>query len=303
MENRKGKPMSYSDIAEALTKAVPTGHWAIAMEAVSLAQLAMPSAAIDREARAKAIRATSGRVAIINVEGVITQRAWWMGTTTEEISAAFSDAMDSSDISAIVLRVNSPGGSVYGVQELADQIYISRGGKQIIAVADSMAASAAYWLGTAADQLVVTPSGDVGSVGVFAMHVDWSKANEQFGVKPTYIYAGKYKVEGNPDEPLGAEAKASIQDSVNATYDAFVQSVARHRGVTASAVRSGFGQGRLVDARAAKEIGMADRVESFRDVLSKLAGTMATKKSPMRAEQMKLMRLNKERRNSYGDSR
>ena len=87
---------------------------------------------------------------------------------TEAFGAAFDRAAADSSIGAIVLNIDSPGGSVYGVEELADKIYKARGTKPVYAVANSLAASAAYWIGSAASQLYVTPSGEVGSIGVLA---------------------------------------------------------------------------------------------------------------------------------------
>ena len=227
------------------------------------------------EARARPLKQVDGKVAVLPLFGVVAQRLNILdeisgGTSTEMFGKMFDDAISNSKVGAVVLNIDSPGGSVYGVAELADKIFAARGKKPILAVANSLAASAAYWIGTAADQLIVTPSGEVGSIGVLAMHVDFSKCNEMAGVQPTYIYAGKYKVEGNPDEPLDPEAKGAIQQEVDAYYDMFTKAVARNRDVSVQAVRSGFGEGRVVTASRAKEMGMVDRVETLDGVLSTL---------------------------------
>jgi signal peptide peptidase SppA len=238
------------------------------------------------EAKAKPIRSVSGKVAVIPVFGVIHQRLSMMdelsygGSSTEMLGRHFDAAMADSSVQAIVLNIDSPGGGVYGVQELADKIYNARGhGKQIIAVANSLAASAAYWIGSAAEQFVVTPSGEVGSIGVYAMHVDQSKLNESMGVAVNYISAGKFKIEGNPDSPLEAEARSAIQESVNVYYDGFTSAVARHRGVKQSEVKGGFGEGRVVTSDKALSLGMVDRVASFEDVVGKLTAPKETKKA------------------------
>src|SRR5690606_30987632 len=147
----------------------------------------------------------------------------------------------------------SPGGQVNGIQELSDLIYSARGKKPIIAVANHMMASAAYWIGTAADEIVVSPSGEVGSIGVFAVHEDISGALAQDGVKVSIIKEGKYKAEANPFEPLNEEARAAIQESVSEAYGAFVGAVARNRSVDAEVVRNGFGEGRMMGAQRAVE--------------------------------------------------
>ncbi len=86
------------------------------------------------------------------------------------------------NIDTIVLDVDSPGGNYYGTPETSSKIRAARDSKPIIAVANSLAASAAYWIASAADEIVVTPSGDVGSIGVLAVHTDFSAANEKIGV-------------------------------------------------------------------------------------------------------------------------
>ena len=127
--------------------------------------------------------------------------------------------------------LDSPGGSVYGVSELADEIMNARAQKPVIAIANSLAASAAYWIGCSASELYVTPGGEVGSIGVWQAHFDYSQALAAEGVTPTLISAGKYKVEGNPYAPLGEDALGFMQSRVDDYYAVFTKSVARGRGV------------------------------------------------------------------------
>lgn len=218
---------------------------------------------------------TSGAVAVIPVFGVIAQRMNLMtqmsgGTSTEALAGAFREAVNDDAIGSIILNIDSPGGSVYGVQELADVIYGARGRKPVVAVANSLAASAAYWLGSQADEFVVTPSGEAGSIGVIASHIDQSAHNEAEGVRVSYITAGKFKAEGNPDEPLTDEGRGYIQSRVDAYYADFVKAVARGRGVKVSDVTGGMGEGRVVGARDAVRLGMADRVEPLEATIARL---------------------------------
>jgi len=231
-----------------------------------------------REAAAnKRLARVSGNVAVIPMHGVVEQRTSMMGyffgsAATESIGWAFDAAMADSQVKAVVLDIASPGGTTFGVQELGDKIFAARGKKQVIAVANSYADSAAYWVASQADQLFVTPGGEVGSIGVYAMHADYSAQNEMMGVKPTYVYAGKNKVEMNPDEPLTDEARSELQRSVDETYASFVGAVARGRGVPAATVKKDFGQGRTVSAKRAVEVGMADKVLTLDQVLETLTG-------------------------------
>jgi signal peptide peptidase SppA len=220
----------------------------------------------------------SGNVAVLPLYGVISHRMNMFqqfsgGTSTEQFTAAFRQALNDPNVKAIVIDVDSPGGSVAGVAELASEIFEARGQKRIIAVANTMAASAAYYIASAADELVVTPSGEVGSIGVFAAHQDVSKALEAEGVKVTLVSAGKYKTEGNPYEPLSEEAQASIQALVDDFYSQFVKAVAKHRDVTTSAVRGGFGEGRMVLAADAVKEGMADKVATLDQTLARFGAT------------------------------
>lgn len=228
--------------------------------------------------RKPALREVRGNVAVLPLMGVIGQRMNMLmeasgGTSTEMFGAALDAAVADSSIGAIVLNVDSPGGSVYGVHELSQRIYQARGKKPIVAVANSVMASAAYWIASAADQIAVTPSGDVGSIGVVAVHCETSKADAESGVRYTIIKAGKFKAEGNPYEPLGEEALSAIQRRVDETYDQFVADVARNRGTQPTAVRGGYGQGRAVGAEEAVKLGLADRVATLDEVAGKLAGT------------------------------
>lgn len=219
--------------------------------------------------------AVDGPVAVIPIQGPILPRASLMQQTSglvsaETVQAAFQDAVDSADVRAILLNIDSPGGSADLVPELARAILNARGSKPIVAIANTWAASAAYWIACAADELVVTPSGKVGSIGVYSAHQDVSAQQEMEGVKVTLVSAAPYKTEGNPFEPLSEEAKAEMQRVVDAYYQMFVGAVAKGRGVSASDVRDNFGQGRMVLATDAVKAGMADRVATFEETLARL---------------------------------
>lgn len=218
-----------------------------------------------------------GQVLVLPVVGIMRQRGGGLfemlfgGASLESLGRALRGALANPDISAIVLDIDSPGGSVMGVDELATELRNARGTKPIIALANGMAASAAYWLGTAADELWVTPSGEVGSVGVWAAHVDESGFLEKLGERVTLVSAGKYKVEGNPYEPLGEEARAYLQERVDDYYGMFVRTLAKNRGVSAETVREQYGEGRMVGAAAALKAGMVDGIGTLDQAISRAA--------------------------------
>jgi len=221
-----------------------------------------------------------GSIAVIPVYGAVSQRMNMMqefsgGTSTEMLAKDIQAAADTDSVKAIVLNIDSPGGSVYGVKELSDVIYQAREKKHITAVSNSLSASAAYWIGTSASEFVVTPGGEVGSIGVYTAHNDFSENLAKEGIKTTLISAGKHKVDGNPYEPLTEDSLNNIQSRVNEYYDDFVNAIARNRGVSADAVKNGYGQGRVVGAEEAIRENMADRIATFDEVLEKLGAKQA----------------------------
>lgn len=248
----------------------------------AIAEAAEPVIVTDADHQA-ALRGRSsghvrGGVAVIPLQGVITPQGSWLDRLfgggaggLQGFRSSLREALGDDDVAAIVLDVHSPGGSVSLVPETAAEIRAARDEKPIVAVANTMSASAAYWLAAQADEVVVTPSGFLGSIGVYMVHDDWSGFNEALGVLPTYVYAGTYKVEGNPDEPLSDEAKAAIQAEVDDLYGLFVADVAAGRGVSADAVRSGYGEGRVLPAARAVTAGLGDRVATIDDVVRELA--------------------------------
>lgn len=221
----------------------------------------MQAAAQTRPKQQKA----AGGVAVLPVFGTISRRMNMMsamsgGTSVEQLTQTFRALVNDPDIGAIVLDVDSPGGTVDGLPELADEVYRARGKKPITAVANRLMASGAYWLAASADEIVVTSSALVGSIGVIASHDNRSAMMEKLGVEVSLITAGKYKGEGNPFEPLGEDARAHMQSLVDASYGLFTKAVARGRGVPVETVRNGFGEGRVVTAKEAVALGMADRI-------------------------------------------
>ena len=213
-------------------------------------------------------------IGIIPILGIVAQRTAGdistPGTATDRVRMQFAAMKNDDSVDAIVLDIDSPGGSVFGVQELAADIFAARGEKKVVAVANSLAASAAFWIGSAADEFVVTTGGEVGSIGVVAAHEDHSAELEARGIDVTLISAGKFKVEGNPFGPLDEEARQAIQSSVDEYYAAFINAVAKHRGVSTKEVQNGFGEGRTVSAQKAVQENMVDRVETFDATIERL---------------------------------
>lgn len=231
----------------------------------------------ELQARREAHLGTQNRVAVLGLHGIMSQKVGLLtgsgGASTEEFGQHFDAAMNDPQVDAVVVDIDSPGGSVFGLRELADKIHGRRGQKRTIGVVNPEAYSAAYYVGSAFDELVATPSAMAGSIGTMAAHVDRSAMDEKLGLKVTYIHAGDYKVEGNPHEPLSDEAKAQEQKIVDHYYRDFVDAVARHRGVSAATVEDRFGQGRVFPAAEARERGMIDRIATLEEVVGEMRDT------------------------------
>jgi len=221
--------------------------------------------------------AAGGKVAVLPVYGVMSPRMNMMtrysgGTSAEQLGADITALARDPSVSAIVLDVDSPGGAATGVPELAAQIRAAAQDKKIIAMVNHLAASAAYWVASQASEVVCTPSGEVGSIGVYMVHLDESQMYANAGITPTIIRAGKYKAEGNSLEPLGEDARAAMKAVIDDWYGKFTAAVATGRGTTVKDVRQNFGEGRCVSSAQALKAGMIDRVATMDELLGELTG-------------------------------
>jgi signal peptide peptidase SppA len=231
------------------------------------------------EERKRPRRAMS--VAVLPVFGVLANRANLFtdisgGSSLEQLGRVFDELVTDDTVGTIVLDIESPGGAAQGTMECADKIYRARSIKPVVAVANAEAASGAYWLGAAAGEFVVVPSGEVGSVGAYAVHVDRSGANETAGLAYTYVSYGEFKVEENPNAPLSKEAREHIQQRIDVIGQRFERAVARYRGVNLSVVKKQFGRGQMFLAEEAIERKMVDRIDTLEGTIARLAGNRKT---------------------------
>jgi len=245
------------------------------VELIALHEATDPNAP---EAAAKLVpgRKSVGDIAVIRLGGFITQKPnlfsiLFGGTSAEGLAREVTAAMREPSIGAVVLDVDSPGGSVFGVPEAANAIRATRGAKPLVAVANPLMASAAYHLASQADEVVAAPSSFVGSIGVIAVHVDESGLIEQMGLKVTELTYGRRKGEESSLRPLSDEARAGIQGRIDYFGRLFEADVAKGRRTSVEAVRSRFGEGSMFVATSAKEAGLVDRLGTMDEVLSELA--------------------------------
>jgi capsid assembly protease len=225
-------------------------------------------------------------VAVLAIDGVIAKRMNLMtkisgGVSSELVGRDFAAALADRSVQAIVLAIDSPGGTVDGTPELADQIYQARGQKPIIAVTDGMMASAAYWIGSAADQVFISSEVALtGSIGVVTKHVDMSAAEAKQGIKTTEIFAGQYKRIASQYEPLTSEGRAYIQEAVDHAYGVFVDAVARNRGASIDTVLGKMADGRTFHGSQAVEAGLVDGVATLSAAIEQ-ARELARKPQPI----------------------
>lgn len=236
-------------------------------EAFDGAELHAELGAATPAQRGKTAPAAPPTVAVIPIHGMIAQHPQSLGISVDEIGAQLAGALNNPRVDAILLDIDSPGGTIDGIPELGAKIAAARAVKPVTAFANSFIASAAYWLASQAEEIVVTPSGMAGSIGVYQLHEDWSQKLASEGVKIRAISAGKYKLEGAKWEPLDPDAEAFIQQRVDEVYGWFVKAVASGRRDTQANVRNGYGEGRMLGAAQSVKANLADRVGTFEDAV------------------------------------
>lgn len=291
------KSLKYHRRYKAILRAVHETPWAILPEKLDAIceLLRMRSAGHVLTAREVSSRIGSkptpvpggDRVAVISVFGVVAQRLGLMeeisgGVSTDALARVITAAVNDSSIKTIVLNIDSPGGSVFGVAELAALIYEARSKKRIVGVVNSMAASAAYWIASAASELVMTPGGLAGSIGVLSVHTSTEGMDKKLGLKTTITRRPEGKAEGSAGEALTAAAEKARQQMVDGYYDDFIAAVAKHRGVSPATVKNDYGQGRVLMAKDALAAGMVDRIATLDSVLSELG--VGSQASPSAAQ-------------------
>lgn len=208
--------------------------------------------------------AFSNGLAIIPIHGTLINRygGYYYGYVTgyNFIRSQRNAALADPDVEAIIYDVNSNGGEAAGCFELSQEMFDTRGEKPSLAVVDSNCYSAAYALASAADKIVVTPSGGAGSIGVIALHIDMSKMLADIGITVNIIKSGEHKADGNPYEPMSDEVRADWQASVDSMRTDFVNLVAQNRDLDPKVVRDT--EAMCYNAGEAMSIGLIDAVST-----------------------------------------
>lgn len=245
-------------------------------QVVAAADMPAIAGAYGRRSDSGKLYSVQNGVAIVPVEGTLVHKSGYVGSSSgmmgyDGLEAQLKAAMADPTVRGILLDIDSPGGEVAGVQELARIIGAST--KPVWSHANEMAASAGYWLASAADRVLLTETAEVGSVGVLMAHADRSGQLASDGIKVTLIYSGARKVDGNPFGPLPDDVRADLQDDLDGLRNTFASSVATHRGLTTDQVLAT--EARLYRGQAAVDQGLADQVMSFDETLAAFASTLA----------------------------
>jgi len=210
-------------------------------------------------------------VAYVPLHGTIVNRAGFIErasgavspqTVQEQLRSAAAD----EEVGRIVLSIDSPGGTVAGTMPTANAVAEVAGEKEVVAVAENTVASAAYWIGSHATRLVVGKGAQVGSIGVIAVHRDYTGHLEEEGIESTIVRIQGDKALGHPEEPLSDEAREQWEERLSGYYDLFVEAVAGSRGIDENTLREDIGS-RSYLGREAVELGLADEIGSLAAVL------------------------------------
>lgn len=218
-------------------------------------------------------------VSVMKLHGMLSRRQNLMtrysgGTSMEMFGKSLDLLVADKSVRTIVISVNSPGGSYQGLPELGDKIFAARKKKRVIALADDHALSAAYWLASQATKLFVTPSAEVGSIGVYRLYVNRGPEMREAGREPEILRVpdGKNRMSGV--EPLDKETREYELSILGRTFEAFLAVVARGRNLSVDKIRETFGNGREFQTESAVELGMADGVRQLQDLVDQEIATM-----------------------------
>lgn len=224
---------------------------------------------------AAAVARREGAVAIVPLRGIISPRASAVpnsstggGLTAEGFIRSVEAVAQDDGVKAIIIDADTPGGNVLNVDEASAAVAAVRGIKPIVVQVTGSLASAGYWIGASADEIVMSPSSQAGAIGVRTAYDDVTERLAKEGVAREILSAGKFKGEGLLG-PLSDETRAYMQGRLDEYYGMFIERVAKGRGVTSAAVRDGFGQGRVLGAAGAVREGMADRIATMNETLAR----------------------------------
>lgn len=218
-------------------------------------------------------------VGVIEIKGGMTNKDDWRArffglTTYPEIIRAASELMADDGITAIVLDIDSGGGSASGIESVSRSLKAVNSIKPVYATTGGNMASAAYWIGATARKIYSTEMSQLGSIGVIATHLSMVGMLEEMGVEATVIRAGKYKAPGSQFEKLSERDQGILQKELDSLHGFFLNHVSKSRGLSLSS-KSEWGEGQMFFGEEAVEIGLADKILSPEELIVSLEDTDA----------------------------
>lgn len=218
-----------------------------------------------------------GAVAVIGVGGVIAKHASQVngssqprGTSTDTLRAAYAAALNDARVGSVLFHIESPGGTVDGLEALAQDIAAGRGNKPTVAVASGLMASAAYWIGAQASRVYTeTATDEIGSIGVYTVLEDWSRYLDNQGIKVDVVRSAPLKGIGAAGASISPEQRADVQRRIDELRTQFVQAVARGRGVSMDRAES-WATGQTWGGNEALAMGLIDGIQRAEQVIADL---------------------------------
>jgi signal peptide peptidase SppA len=236
--------------------------------------------------------------AIIDVQGIFYNKlmldANW-GYVICNLENSLLAAVDDYTVDEVILKIESPGGVIFGVSETHNIIKELNNIKPINAYVNGLACSALYWIPSACENIYSYTQSCIGSIGVYQMHVDYSKYMEEVGIKVEYIQAGKYKTTGNQYEPLSEAGRKYLQEGVDQSYGDFTKEVATARALDLNKIDA-WADGKDFETKEALALGLVDEIKTWQDVLgNNISNSPQTnRRSVMAIGEKKISELNAE---------
>lgn len=215
-----------------------------------------------------------GKVAVIRIEGILDSE------DVMPIAAKLREVTDNSNISGVILWIDSPGGSVAGVIQITYEVERLKSAKPVVAYTGGISASGGYYIMSVCDKIVVRPDAEIGSIGVIYFHVDASGYYSQFGFNITVFKTGRHKDAGADWRALDDEEKQYITDSVYDAFYRFIYTVSRGRNLSTDVVEE-YADGLTWFGEDAVKTGFADVVGNFDDAVKEIEKLTGSKRAEL----------------------
>lgn len=230
--------------------------------------LQLRAQSINAAAPKPKLETLEGGIAVIPIEGIL-EKDWGWPMDTRQMRSAIRQATDAADVSSILLKIYSPGGTVDGTQDLADDVARAASRKPTVAYIEDFGASAAYWVASQAKQVFANRTAEIGSIGTVAVAYDYSKMYEEAGVKTIVASTGDYKGAFAPGAPVTEAQIADLKARVEDLNEHFIKAVSSGRKVATAEIRKAA-TGQMFGATQAQAMGLIDGIKSLDQTIEML---------------------------------